>query len=199
MKKILRFLSFIPFFDKIYKREYYITGMGILLVNLFFRKILRINTGADILFHYTARVNSPKNIILTGTERTSDNYRCFVSSGACYYQAINGLEIGDGAMWAHGCHFISSNHSYKDFRANFNLPAPPIKIGKSVWISVNCVILPAVSIGDYCVVGAGSVVSKSFASHTIIAGVPAKAIASRCKKCLEKIPYGNEHCNDCQN
>ncbi|SFD80652.1 transferase hexapeptide (six repeat-containing protein) [Chitinophaga sp. CF118] len=197
MKKILRLLSFIPFLNRIYKRQYYATGMGILVVNTFFKNILRINTGADILFNFTSRVNTPKNIKITGSEETYSVYKSFVASGGCYYQAINGIEIGEGTIWAYGCQFISSNHSYRNLKVN--LPGPPIRIGNSVWIASNCVVLPGVNINDYCVVGAGSVVSKSFSSHTIIAGVPAKAIASRCKKCLEKIVYGDEYCNDCQN
>ena len=195
MKKVLRFLSFIPFFDKIYKRQYYATGMGMLVVNLFFKHILRINTGADILFNFSSRANKPGNIKINGTKETDAVYRSFATSGSCYYQAINGIEIGEGTIWAYGCHFISSNHSYKDLKVN--LPGSPVRIGKSVWIASSCVVLPGVTIGDYSVVGAGSVVSKSFPSHSIVAGVPARGIASRCKKCLEKIPWGESFCKDC--
>ena len=50
----------------------------------------------------------------------------------------------------------------------------PIKIGKSVWIGFNVVVLPGVEIGDNCIIGAGAVVTKSFANNKIITGIPAQ-------------------------
>lgn len=52
----------------------------------------------------------------------------------------------------------------------------PISIGSNVWIGDNVVILSNVHIGDGCVIGANSVVTKSFPNNTIIAGVPAREI-----------------------
>lgn len=47
---------------------------------------------------------------------------------------------------------------------------------KNRWLGVNCIILPGVQLGDNVIVGAGSVVTKSFGSDLIIAGNPAKII-----------------------
>ena len=40
------------------------------------------------------------------------------------------------------------------------------------------IIMPSVSIGSKCIVGAGAVVTKSFKDFSIIVGVPAKTIGN---------------------
>lgn len=51
-----------------------------------------------------------------------------------------------------------------------------IHIGRHVFIGHSAMILPGVHIGDYSVVGAGSVVTRDIPSHEIWGGVPAKYI-----------------------
>ena len=48
-------------------------------------------------------------------------------------------------------------------------------IGRGVFVGAHTVILPGTSIGDYCYVAAGSIVSGKFTSNTLIAGNPAVA------------------------
>lgn len=54
----------------------------------------------------------------------------------------------------------------------------PIAIGNNVSIGTNALILPGVTIGDNCIVGAGAVVTKSVPANSVVAGVPAKVIGS---------------------
>ena len=51
-----------------------------------------------------------------------------------------------------------------------------IKIGDYTSIGANCMIMPGVTIGNNCVVGGGSVVSKSVPDGCMVAGNPAKFI-----------------------
>ncbi len=52
-----------------------------------------------------------------------------------------------------------------------------VKIGDNVFVGVDSIILPGVSVGDNTVVAAGSVVTKSFPGGEVIGGNPAKRIA----------------------
>jgi len=47
-----------------------------------------------------------------------------------------------------------------------------------VWLGGNVVILPGVTIGDGCVIGAGSVVTKDIAPNSVACGNPCKVIRS---------------------
>ena len=51
-----------------------------------------------------------------------------------------------------------------------------IRIGNNVWIGGNTIILPGVSIGDGCVIGAGSVVTKNLPPEVIAVGNPCKIV-----------------------
>lgn len=55
-------------------------------------------------------------------------------------------------------------------------------IGNDVLISLNCIILEGIRIGDGAVVGAGAVVTKDVEPYEVVAGVPAKHIKYRFDK-----------------
>ena len=51
-----------------------------------------------------------------------------------------------------------------------------IIIKRNVWIGANVIILPGVKIGSNSIIGAGSVVTKSFEDNSIVCGNPARFI-----------------------
>ena len=57
-------------------------------------------------------------------------------------------------------------------------------IGKDVWVGANSTILPGVTIGDFSVVAAGSVVTKDVPCGCVVAGVPA-VVKKQIKKLSE--------------
>jgi acetyltransferase-like isoleucine patch superfamily enzyme len=52
------------------------------------------------------------------------------------------------------------------------------RIGQNCFIGGRALIMPGVKIGDSCIVGAGSVVTKSVPANSIVAGNPARVIYS---------------------
>lgn len=71
-----------------------------------------------------------------------------------------------------------------------------IRVGERSFIGCNSTIMPGVTIGKRCVIGAGSVVTKDVPDGTVVAGVPARVIMTieeYAKKCKEKQkPYDKE-------
>jgi maltose O-acetyltransferase len=54
----------------------------------------------------------------------------------------------------------------------------PITVGDNVWIGTGAIIFPGVTIGDNSVVSTGSVVMTDVPANVIVAGNPARKIAT---------------------
>lgn len=90
------------------------------------------------------------------------------------------ISIGNNVHITSGCQFVTHDGGtlvLRKYEPSLELTAP-IKIGNDVYIGMNTIILPGVTIGDNVVVGAGSVVSKSLLGGAVYAGVPARKIRS---------------------
>lgn len=105
-----------------------------------------------------------------------DNIDNFQSPGV-YFQAIGKIHIGHGTYIGPNVGLITANHNFLNL--DEHLTPKPIIIGEKCWIGMNSVLLPGVELGDNTIVGAGSVVTRSFVEgYCIIAGNPAKIIKS---------------------
>ena len=89
------------------------------------------------------------------------------------------VHIGEQCSLLSGCVITDINHPYE----NISIPASkqtikstPVSIGNQCFIGTHAVILPGVTLGKHVVVGANSVVTKSFPDNCVIAGIPAKII-----------------------
>ena len=105
--------------------------------------------------------------------------RCFIGY---YCTILNASEvtIGDDVLIASHVMISSENHgidpeSEIPYR-NQPLVSKPVSIGDGCWIGEKVCILPGVTIGKKCIVGAGSVVTKSIPDYSIAVGNPAKVI-----------------------
>lgn len=56
--------------------------------------------------------------------------------------------------------------------------AKPVTIGNDCWFGANVLVCPGVTIGDGCVIGAGSVVTRDIPPRSFAAGVPCRVIRS---------------------
>ena len=85
------------------------------------------------------------------------------------------IYIGKGTWIAQNVGIITTNHDINDINEH-SIPKD-VRLGEKCWIGMNSTILPGVVLGNNTIVGAGSVVTKSFPEgHCVIAGNPAKKI-----------------------
>ena len=87
-----------------------------------------------------------------------------------------GVTIGNRTLIASHVAITSLTHDADAPSAFGTLIASPVVIGHDVWIGAHSVVLPGVTIGDGCVVAAGSVVRESVAPYSIVAGAPARIV-----------------------
>ncbi len=87
------------------------------------------------------------------------------------------VTFGDNVFVAPGCGFYTAGHPVDAAQRNRGLEyARPISVGNNVWIGAQVAVLPGVSIGDNCVIGAGSVVTRDIPANSVAVGNPCRVI-----------------------
>lgn len=95
----------------------------------------------------------------------------------------NKVKIGDNVFIGPSCTLATAGHPIDKKRRNQGLEyAYPIEIGNNVWLGANVTINPGVKIGDNCVIGSGSLVTKSIEKNSLAYGNPCKVIRKINKK-----------------
>ena len=88
------------------------------------------------------------------------------------------VTLGDNVFISLDAKFICHDGSVLPFRKD--IPdldiTKRINVGNNVFIGLGALILPGVTIGNNCVIGAYSVVTKDVPNETIVGGNPAKII-----------------------
>jgi len=92
----------------------------------------------------------------------------------CYIQAMGPVILGDYTQIGPNVSIISSNHRLEDLRDH---DIRRVEIGDYSWLGAGSVVLPNVTLGPFTIVGANSVVTKSFPDgYAVLAGNPARKI-----------------------
>lgn len=92
-----------------------------------------------------------------------------------------GVTIGENCWISSNCgissynHVLNSTNRQKDSFLDKDY-SKPVSIGNNVWLGMNVVVLPGVTIGDNSVIGAGSVVTKNIPANELWFGNPAKFV-----------------------
>ena len=94
--------------------------------------------------------------------------------------ALELVEIGDHCMFANGCFVTDADHRFDDPTRPITWQGftskGPTRVGDNVWCGANVVVTSGVTIGERCVIGANSVVTRDVPAFSIAAGAPARVI-----------------------
>lgn len=96
---------------------------------------------------------------------------------------LESVTIGSHTVIAPDCFITDHNHGITADRRidQQQCPTAAVVIGDDVWLGTKAVVLAGVRIGSGAVIAAGSVVTRDVAPMTVVAGVPARFIRSRCQ------------------
>ena len=120
-------------------------------------------------------IHAPINIEF-GTNLRCGN-RVFINFNATIL-AQAPITLGDDVMIGPNCSLITVGHPVADhqMRRGGWEQAKPISIGENTWLGANVTVLPGVSIGKQCVVGAGTLVTHDIPDNSLVLGSPGKVV-----------------------
>jgi len=114
--------------------------------------------------------------------------RVKIQNGVSVY---HGVKIEDDVFVGPNATF-TNDHVPRAFNSSWKITETTVKKGAS--IGANATIICGVTIGEYAMIGAGSVVTKNIAPHALVVGNPAKQIGYVCK-CGNRLSDG--FCTQC--
>ncbi|MDD2268973.1 MAG: DapH/DapD/GlmU-related protein [Eubacteriales bacterium] len=154
--------------------------------NRFNNLIVKMNRYGNLPFNGMADLYRRKAIsMLTSMQHVRFDYGFY-----CLFGNLKGIRDGCGGVWFTNTYILDyapvyfGNHitigpdvklitSWHE-TSNFNIVnAKPIVIEDNVWITMNAIIMPGVTIGENSIVAAGSVVTKDVPPNSLVAGNPA--------------------------
>ena len=116
-----------------------------------------------------------QNVMIGPDVKIGNN--CKIQNNVSIYK---GIKFDDGVFCGPSCVFtnVKTPRAFIEKKEEFL----ETKVGKGATIGANATIICGVNLGEYCLIGAGSVVTKSFPKFSVIAGNPARLIRNRLEK-----------------
>lgn len=135
-------------------------------------RIFGAKVGSECSIHGSAQIWMPGNLALGD--------RCWVDDDARLYSAAK-ISMGHDCVISARATLCTASHDISS--PVFELITRPVTLGNYVWVASDAIVLPGVSLGDGCVVGAGAVVAHDVEPWTVVAGNPARVVKKRVVGC----------------
>ena len=87
------------------------------------------------------------------------------------------IYVGDRVLFAPNVTVITATHTLEPELRRYEMQyVRDVHIGENTWICTGVIVLPGVTIGKNCVIGAGSVVNRSIPDNCLAIGNPCRVI-----------------------
>lgn len=137
------------------------------------RRHIRLGTGSRMA----------PNVSLRNGERIVVGKGCHIGERSYIWAGdyTGRIVIGDNVSLGPEVFLTAADYQFQAGRPFREQPKSErdIVIGNDVWLGTRVIVTAGVTIGNGCIVGAGSVVTKDIPDNSIAVGVPARVISSR--------------------
>ena len=137
--------------------------------------------GHGVFVHPSCRIYAPWNLTL-------GDRSCLSARVDCY--SVAEVVIGADVTVSQDAFLCTASHDID--RADRRLVTGPIRIDRGAWVFARATILPGVTVGEGAVVAACAVVTHDVASHSVVAGNPARHVRQRNFRGASEEP-GDQH------
>jgi len=120
-----------------------------------------------------------------GAKEEENSFKLIIKSDAeigmgATIAAARQVVVGEHVLLARNVYISDHGHAYEDIAVPVSEQgigeSKPVSIGRHSWLGQNVAVLPGVSIGEHCVIGANSVVNRSIPDFSIAVGSPARVV-----------------------
>lgn len=162
----------------------FVTFLKRLLIIYKFRRIKLKFEGSNVQYKYLSSTYVSADLLTI-----EDNV--FIGPNA-HIDATGGVTVKTGCIFAPSVTIYSRAHNYDsvDLRGlpfDNRVLCKPVIVGEYSWIGRGAVIMPGVSIGKGCVIGANAVITKDIPDYAVVVGNPGKVVKFRRKDVFDSL------------
>ena len=96
-----------------------------------------------------------------------------IADGAEIYN-VDHVTLEKRSVVSQGALLCTASHDHR--QEDFPLVHSPIRLGERAWVAARAIVLPGVSLGDYAVAAAGSVITRDIPAGCTSAGNPGRIV-----------------------
>ena len=126
-------------------------------------------------------VRIDRNVLIRGAATVKIGRFTTIGRGTTI-ECNEAITIGNYVMIAENVSIRDSDHNFDDITRPMrmqNISTAPVTVGNDVWLGYGVVVTKGVTIGDGCVIGANSVVTRDIPPYSVAVGAPARIIRKR--------------------